>query len=344
VQKIDFVLPWVDGDNQEWKKIRKQYMPIQEDNNDSNSSARFRDMETLKYVLRSIEKNCPWFNKIYLITKGYHPEWLNINSPKIELVTEDELFIDKSHLPTFSSVAIEMNLSNIKGLSNQFVYLNDDMVIIRKVESTRFFVENKPVDFLSHGWIPRNKLFGLFKKRDTWIHSINNTLDLINKKFAPIQLNKTLLYHPSYPLKSKVSNFILDNIYKKFIWIEHWHHPQPYLKSTLQEVYSEFQNEMMECSKNKFRDNSDLNQYIYRYWELAKGNFYPYKHDDASISNLASVSVLEMLIEEVESNNINFVCFNDSIYLSDIEYDKVKVKLAEYLENYFPDKASFEIK
>jgi len=341
--KIDFILPWVDGDNQEWKKIRKQYMPIQKDNNDSNSSARFRDMETLKYVLRSIEKNCPWYHRIHLITEGHKPKWLNIDHPKINLITHKELYFDKEHLPIFSSPSIEMNLSNIKGLSDQFIYLNDDMVIMRKVDSSRFFVENKPVDFLSHGWIPRNKLFGLFKKRDTWIHSINNTLELINKKFSPIQLNKTLLYHPSYPLKSKVSNFILDNIYKKFIWIEHWHHPQPYLKSTLQEVYSEFQNEMMECSKNKFRDNSDLNQYIYRYWELAKGNFYPYKYDDAIISNLASINVLDKLLEEIQTNKkINFVCFNDSTYLSDIEYDKVKFKLMDYLEKYFPDKASFE--
>lgn len=342
MNKIDFVLPWVDGDNEEWKKIRKQYMSKQEDNDDSNSSARFRDMETLKYVLRSIEKNCPWYHKIYLITKGYYPEWLNTNSPKIELITEDELFIDKSHLPTFNSGAIEMNLSNIKGLSSQFVYLNDDMVILRKLESSRFFVEDKPVDFLSHGWIPRNKLFGLFKKRDTWVHSINNTLDLINKKFSPIKLNKKSLYHPSYPLKSKLSNFILNNIYKKFIWIEHWHHPQPYLKATITEVYNEFQNEMMECSRNKFRDKSDLNQYIYRYWALAKENFHPYKHDDASISNLTSLRVLEALIEQIASNHINFVCFNDSVYLSEREYDKVKTRLKNYLDTCFPNKASFE--
>ena len=340
--KIDFVLPWVSGDNQEWNNIRKRYLPKAD--NDSAASARFRDMGTLKYVLRSIETNCPWYNKIYLITKGYSPDWLNINHPNIVLVREDELFIDKSHLPVFSSVAIEMNLSNIPTLSEQFVYLNDDMVIMRKINPERFFNEGKPVDFLSHSFIPRNKIFGLFKTRDTWIHSLNNTLALINKKFQPIQVSKQYLYHKSYPQGNKINNFLLDKIFKKFIWIEHWHHPQPYLKKTIEDVYHTFKPEMMKCSQNKFRDNSNLDQYIYRYWQLAQGLFHPYKHNDALVSNLDSINILNKLLEDIQNNkNINFVCFNDSTVLSDAEYDKVKTKLIAYLETYFPEKSSFEM-
>ena len=75
---IDFVLPWVDNQDLEWQKSRQQYAENQS-LSDANSSARFRDSGTLKYVLRSIEKNCPWYNKIYLVTCGHHPEWLDIN-------------------------------------------------------------------------------------------------------------------------------------------------------------------------------------------------------------------------------------------------------------------------
>jgi len=342
--KIDFVLPWVTGDNQEWNEIKKQYLPKKSNDEDATSFARFRDMETLKYVLRSIEQNCPWYHKIYLITKGYHPDWLNIKHPKIVLIREDELFIDKSHLPVFSSVAIEMNLSNIPNLSEQFVYLNDDMLIMQKLSVKRFFIEGKPVDFLSHSFIPRNKIFGIFKKRDTWIHSLNNTLHLINTKFKPIQLDKKYLYHKSYPLSNKINNFLLDTLFKKFIWIEHWHHPQPYLKKTLDDVYHEFKTELMQCSKNRFRDNSDLNQYIYRYWQLAQGFFHPNKYSDAIVSNIDSIDVLNTLLKKIQENqNINFVCFNDSTELSNDEYNKVKTKLTAYLENSFPKLASFEI-
>lgn len=343
--KIDFVLPWVTGDNQEWNEIKKHYLPQKNNDKDATSSARFRDMETLKYVLRSIEKNCPWYHKIYIITKGYYPDWLDVEHPKIVLVREDELFIDKSHLPVFSSVAIEMNLSNIPDLSEQFVYLNDDMVIMNKITAERFFIKGKPVDFLSHSFIPRNKIFGMFKTRDTWIYSLNNTLALINSKFSPLHLNKNALYHSSYPMRTKINNFLLNNIFKKFIWLEHWHHPQPFLKQTLHDVYDTFKPELTACSKNKFRDKSDLNQYIYRYWQFVKGHFYPYQHNDAIVSNLDSLAILDTLIMKIENQkNINFVCFNDSTKLSDEEYKKVKTKLTAYLESCFPTEANFEIK
>jgi hypothetical protein len=173
---------------------------------------------------------------------------------------------------------------------------------------------------------------------------LNNTLDLINKKFSPLKLNNESLYHKSYSFSNKVSNFFLKNIYKRFLWIEHWHHPQPFLKSTLTNVFSEFNNEMLDSSKNRFRSNGDLNQYIYRYWQFATNNFYPYKHNDSLIANLGSVNVLNDLIVKIESNkNINFVCFNDDVNLPEHEYNRVKEKLVVYLDSKFPDKASFEV-
>jgi len=343
VDKIDFVLPWVDGDEPKWKKIRKEYKNSNTNEKDSNSNARFRDMETLKYTLRAIEQNCPWYNKIFLITKGYYPEWLDVDHEKIELISEEELFIDKSHLPVFSSVAIEMNLVNLKNLSEKFIYMNDDFIIFNKIKPSRFFVDDKPVDFLSHNVIPRNKLFEIIKGRDTWIHSINNVLKLFNNKFIPLELENKYLYHQSYSTLDKINNYFLKHIYKKIIWINHWHHPQPLLKQTLKDVYREFSVEMMESSKNKFRSNTDLNQYMYRYWHLIKGEFYPSKYDDAIIANIDSFEVLQKIIRELNLNhNINFLCFNDSIDLSETEYEKVKTELRNFLEKHFPEKASFE--
>ena len=342
MEKIDFVFPWVDGNDPQWQRRKERYNPKKD--KDSNASARFRDMGTLKYVLRAIETNCPWYNKIYLITEGHYPDWLDIDHEKIVLITHEELYFDKTHLPTFNSVSIEMNLANIKSLSDKFIYLNDDFIIMNKIDKDRFFVEDKPVDFLSHGWVPRNSFFEKIKHRDTWIFSLNNTLNLINKKFDTQNLNSNSLYHKSYSFTDKISNFLLKKLYKKYFWIGHWHHPQPLLKRTLNEVFDEFSKEMMKSSKNKFRSDKDLNQYIYRYWQLASNDFYPYKHNDAIIANLGSEKVLNKLIDKIESNDdINFVCFNDDVNLSDSEYDEIKEKLMEYLESKFPQKASFEV-
>jgi len=341
--KIDFVLPWVDGSDPQWQQRRTEHQPYNTLSKDANANARFRDMETLKYVLRAIETNCPWYNKIYLITEGHSPAWLRTEHPNIELVRHQDLFIDKSHLPVFNSVAIEMNLVNLKGLSETFVYMNDDFVIWNKLDPSRFFVDGKPVDFLSHSAIPRNRLFGLFKKRDSWIHSLNNVLKLYNQKFAPLQLESRTLYHESYRLSDKVNNFLLQHLFKRLIWLNHWHHPQPLRRETLEAVYTTFKDEMMRSSQNRFRANSDLNQYMYRYWHLIKGDFHPYRHDDDLIANLDAMSILETLIERLEkSDDINFVCFNDSVHLNDTEYDAVKQKLTQFLEAHFPNKASFE--
>ena len=148
--KIDFVIPWVDGNDPVWQAKKDQYDTSTEKNY-TNSNMRYRDWGTLRYVMRSIEKNCPWYNKIYLITEGHYPAWLDVNHEKIILVTHEELYFDKSHLPTFSSPSIEMNLPNLKNISDFFVYLNDDTLIMKKISEDRFFVDGKPVDFFSHG-------------------------------------------------------------------------------------------------------------------------------------------------------------------------------------------------
>ncbi|MDP8098745.1 stealth family protein [Pasteurella atlantica] len=342
--KIDFVLPWVDPTDKQWQKRKESYAETK-NNNVSNSQARYRDMETLKYVLRAIEQNCPWYNKIFLMTEGHFPKWLNLESEKVRLVTHEEMYFDKTHLPTFNSSSIEMNLANIPDLSEHFVYLNDDTVIMRETPISRFFVDGKAVDFLSHGWIPRNKFF--FKLRgdgDSWSKSVKNTIDLINTGVNISKLNSDFLFDGTYSLLDKVSNFIMKYIYKRPIWITHWHHPQSYTKKTLNSVCKHFKSQILENSSHRFRSEKDIAPYLYRYWHLLTGDFYPRKHqDDLPTMNIDSVQCLENMFSEIKNNkNIRFVCFNDVPSLSDEEYDKVKKLLVTTLESYFPNKASFE--
>jgi len=341
MDKIDIVIPWVDGNDSEWQKEKEKYdTSTKKDYN--NSSMRYRDWGTLRYTLRSIEKNLPWYNKIYLITTGHYPDWLDINHDKVVLVTHDDLYFDQSHLPIFSSSSIEMNLANIQGLSEKFIYMNDDFIIMKELNIERFFKNNKPVDFLSHGWLARNGLFKKLRGMNSWSHSIKNNLDLINQKFYPIQLDKMHLYHNSYSLKDKISNFVLVNFYKKFLWIEHWHFPQPYLRTTLIETHNIFQKEMMRCSSNRFRADNDLTQYLYRYWQLVTGNFFPYKHNDGLYCKIESKEDIDQCLESI--GGYTFFCPNDSV-LDDISKEEnqyIEERLLAKLNEYFPNKASFE--
>lgn len=81
---------------------------------------RFQDNDELKYSLRSLEKHANWVRNIYLVTNGQVPNWLNVSNPRIRLVTHEDIFPNKTHLPTFSSPAIESHLHRIKGYSLYF--------------------------------------------------------------------------------------------------------------------------------------------------------------------------------------------------------------------------------
>ena len=341
--KIDFVLPWVDNGDPKWQKDKNKHS-MMHNKEDENNHTRFRDTNTLKYVLRSIEKNCPWFNKIYLITIGHTPKWLNVNHPKIKLITHEELFIDKDVLPVFNSNAIEMNLVNIKDLSENFIYLNDDMIIWKPLEINRFFINKKPVDFFHHDWVPRSKLFQLLKGRDIWVDALNNNIKLINDTFFTSSMNRKQYYHDSYSIKNKLSNFLYRSIYKKLFWINHWHHPQPYSRNTLNKVYATFSKVMMDTASHKFRSSRDITPYLYRYWHLTKGDFEPYNHNDGYVAKISSLEYLHRVIKEInQDQTINFVCFNDQMNnISQNEFEQVTIVLEKYLNDIFPNKASFE--
>ena len=106
---------------------------------------RFFDNDELKYSLRSLEKYMPWIRNVYLVTNGQIPHWLNMSHPKIRLVTHEQIFANKSHLPTFSSPAIESHLHRIKGLSKRFIYFNDDVILMNKVYPDDFFTLSKGI-------------------------------------------------------------------------------------------------------------------------------------------------------------------------------------------------------
>ena len=105
------------------------------------SASRFADNQELRYSLRSVERFAPWVRQIFIVTNGQIPSWLNLDNPRIKIVTHAEIFSNKSHLPTFSSPAIESHLHKIPGLSKKFIYLNDDVM---------FGADVWPDDFYTH--------------------------------------------------------------------------------------------------------------------------------------------------------------------------------------------------
>ena len=81
-EKIDFVILWVDGNDPNWLEEKNKYIGIKGDSNIN----RFRNCDNLQYLFRGIEKYAPWVNKVFFITWGHLPKWLNTNNEKLEIV------------------------------------------------------------------------------------------------------------------------------------------------------------------------------------------------------------------------------------------------------------------
>uniref|UniRef100_A0AAQ5YCH1 N-acetylglucosamine-1-phosphotransferase subunits alpha/beta n=1 Tax=Amphiprion ocellaris TaxID=80972 RepID=A0AAQ5YCH1_AMPOC len=107
------------------------------------SASRFEDNEELRYSLRSVERHAPWVRHIFIVTNGQIPSWLNLDNPRVSVVTHQDIFLNNSHLPTFSSPAIETHIHRIPGLSQKFIYLNDDVMFGKDVWPDDFYSHSK---------------------------------------------------------------------------------------------------------------------------------------------------------------------------------------------------------
>jgi Stealth protein CR2, conserved region 2 len=104
---------------------------------------RFSDNDEIRFCLRSIRNYAPWVRTIWLVTDDQVPAAIDrerAERDNIRIVDHREIFRGYERLlPTFNSRAIESMLWRIEGLSDRFVYFNDDMILVGPVEPTDFF-------------------------------------------------------------------------------------------------------------------------------------------------------------------------------------------------------------
>ena len=142
MQTIDFVIPWVDGTDPAWRK-RKAACSREAASDDAPE--RYRDWDLLRFWFRGIEHFAPWVRKVFLVCDQEPPAWLNTDSPKLAVVRHED-YLPEAFRPVFSSHPVELNFHRIPGLSEQFVYFNDDMFLLAPVEADFFFRKGLPRD------------------------------------------------------------------------------------------------------------------------------------------------------------------------------------------------------
>jgi hypothetical protein len=136
---VDVVYTWVDAADPTWIEQYSQYSDRHRVHNPSaNNTERYINRDELRHSLRSLVMFAPFVRHIYIVTANQRPNWL-VEHPKVSIVSHAEIFPEPGVLPTFNSHAIEACLHRIPGLSENFLYFNDDVFLGREVDVSSFF-------------------------------------------------------------------------------------------------------------------------------------------------------------------------------------------------------------
>ncbi|POY34784.1 hypothetical protein C3K47_18260 [Solitalea longa] len=328
---IDFVITWVDMNDPKWQKDFATYSGKIDNTKNEVSVARFRDYGFLKYWFRGVEEFAPWVRKIHFVTCGQHPEWLDINHPKIQMVNHED-YIPKQFLPCFNSSLIEIYFHKIPNIAEHFVYFNDDFFIINNITKERFFKNGLPNDIAAF----RTNL-GL----SLWSKCLKNNIAIINKFFNKKEVMKRdhdKWFHPSYGSRARITR--LMSFYNKFITLRTPHNAQPYLKSTYEEVWGKVGKELTAMSVHKFRSPEDFTQELFRTWQICKSNFNAYNtYQDTKMFPLLFKT--KKAVKAIREQSYKLVCINDNEHITNFEETMESVNSA--FESILPKKSSFEL-
>lgn len=328
---IDFVILWVDGNDEDWRRERRKASSIC--NTADNNEFRYRDWDNLQYLFRGIEKFTPWVRTVHFVTWGHLPKWLNTGHPKLHIVRHQD-YMKPEYLPCFNSEALEVCLHKIEGLAEHFVYFNDDMFILREMKKEDFFVKGLPCD---SGIM--NVHCCELEVGGTLCNFLN--IGIINRHF---HMHSVLRRHWKQWFSLKYGFHMLRNIYllpcPRFPGMLMQHLPNPYLKSTFAEVWDKEYELLDQTCKNKFRSLNDVNQWIFKEWQLASGRF-------ATQSPNMGVSLLPRDITRackiVEHQKYKMLSFNDED-IPNHEFLRIKKRINNSFDKIFPNPSRFEMR
>lgn len=292
--KIDFVFPYVSNSDPEWQKAFKgaKREKYAAKNDWSEGEIRYRDMNTLKYFFRALEENMPWLHKVYMVVMQDSQVPSWINRETVNIIYHKD-FIPPSNLPTFNCSEIEMFMAKLPNVEENIIWGNDDMFIMKHQEPKNWFRYGKPVYEVKY------KSFNPLKAPGDWLRLMDYNLN-----------------HDTFQLDKCV---------------DVPHGPIPYKMTLLKRFFNENEHTMRK-SCSHFRENFNLNQWVFAEYQYLKKETY---------NEPKSIVSTELNKEKVKSKafweSADIICINDASGESYIA-DALK-----YLKERFPNKSIYEV-
>jgi hypothetical protein len=307
-QPVDAVYLWVDGADPRWLAAKSAALAAAglEVPPPGAADERFRDNGELRYSFRSLERFAPWIRRIYLVSDRQVPDWLDVDHPRVQLVDHHELFAGTGTLPTFNSHALGARLHHIEGLSENYLYMNDDVFFGRPVQPRLFFEANGVTRFfLSRSTLP----FTPPEQALSHDQARRNVADLLERDFG----------------RSPSRVF--------------FHTPVPQSRRLLDELEERYPDAFRTDWNSQFRsgDDFEINSWLHHYYgyltqRSAVGSI-RYRYFDVS-KEAAWRQMRQLLVRR----DFDTFCVNDSAEASPEQH----VRLGEWLPRYFPGASSFE--
>jgi hypothetical protein len=307
---IDLVYSWVENAGTAWEAARAQRMTGYQIGEGDGSDARYRQVDELKYALRSVQSFAPWVHRIFIVTDSDTPGWLT-EHPLVTVVRSDEFFADPSVLPTHNSHAVESQLHRIPGLAEHFLYSNDDMFFGRPVAPSMFF---------SPGGVTK------------FIQSPNR-----------IGLGDSTPARSGFENAARVNRRLLQQRFGRTIARHLEHAPTPLRKSVLFELEREFPQDFARTAASAFRSATDISvtNSLYHYYALLTGRAVVQTGARVSYIDTTAWSGLTEMSELLARRSMDFFCLNDGSFAEVSAADRAEL-LTRFLESYFPTPGPWE--
>lgn len=172
---VDFVFTFVQ-DTPRLREEREKYQGTLKSPSMDNDVNRYTSHNELQYAIRAVFMFVPWISNIFIVV-GDHPDqfpsFLDRAQGRAEngcvrfrlgdlhsvIVVPHRVLYGKefaSHLPTYNSHSIESHLHRIPGLTEAFIYSNDDFWVHRPLPYTAFFDETGTIAMnnFTRGFVP----------------------------------------------------------------------------------------------------------------------------------------------------------------------------------------------
>ena len=95
-----------------------------------------------------------------------------------------------------------------------------------------------------------------------------------------------------------------------------------------------------ETCRNRFRGKGQVNQWVFKFWQLAEGSFVPQPIRDGRCFHLRDKGV-EGLCQTIEEGRFKLICINDTDQTT--EFEQKKEQIAASFDRILPQKSAFEL-